>query len=226
MRSIIFPLILLVSSSITAAQESAPSSLGEMEAAPPAVASPAPEPDTSETPKVADCSDPGQGDRCYEFPERSERFKRYLKNAFGPEAYIGPAIGATFQTIRENPPEWEKNGNGFARRFASNVAENVIEESVIYAGSELLGQDPKYYKCECRNVGKRAWHALKSGFTARDRSGKTVFAPQKVAAPFVSNVTSATVWYPDRFSAQDGLRSGGYSLLFSTGFNLIREFVF
>ncbi|MCO6512056.1 MAG: hypothetical protein J5I65_14825 [Aridibacter famidurans] len=135
-------------------------------------------------------------------------------------------MGSTLQTFRENPPEWEKNGKGFARRFASNVAENVIEESVIYAGSEILEQDPKYYKSESKNIGKRAWHALKSGFTARNRSGKTVFAPQKVAAPFVSNVTSTTVWYPDRYSAQDGLRQGGYSLLFSAGFNLLREFVF
>ncbi|QQS40387.1 MAG: hypothetical protein IPM63_13595 [Acidobacteriota bacterium] len=225
MKRIIFPLILLASTSFAAAQEAGPSSV-EGKPVPVVSESPAPEPDTSDARKVADCSDPGRGDRCYEFPERSERFKRFLNDAFGPKAYIGPAIGAAFQTIGESPPEWEKNGKGFARRFASNVAEDVIEESVIYAGSEILGHDAKYYKSESKNLGKRAWHALKSGFTARDRRGRTVFAPQKVAAPFVSNVTSATVWYPDRFSARDGLRSGGYSLLFSTGFNLIREFVF
>lgn len=225
MKRFIFPLILLAFSSLAAAQEAAPFT-EEKKAEPLAVESPAPETVASDTQDAVQSSVSGQTDPGYEFPDRSERFKRYLKNAFGPKAYIGPAVGAAFQTIGENPPEWEKNGKGFARRFASNVAENVIEESVIYAGSELLKQDPKYYKCECKDVGKRAWHALKSGFTARDKRGRTVFAPQKVAAPFVSNVTSSTVWYPDRFSAKDGIRQGGYSLLFSAGFNLVREFIF
>jgi hypothetical protein len=225
MKIIILAFVLFASSSVAAAQEATPPS-GEIKPEPSVIASPAPEPVITDTREAVQSSVPDQRVSVYEFPGGSERFKRYLKNAFGPKAYIGPAISATFQTIGENPPEWEKNGKGFARRFASNVAENVIEESVIYTGSEILGQDPKYYKCECGNVGKRAWHALKSGFTARDRRGRTVFAPQKVAAPFVSNVTSTTVWYPDRYSAQDGLRRGGYSLLFSTGFNLLREFVF
>jgi len=225
MKRFIFPLILLAFSSLAAAQETAFLS-GDEKAEPSVSSSPTNYSDNSGTLKTANGSVSGQTDPGYEFPDRSERFKRYLKNAFGPKAYIGPAVGAAFQTIGENPPEWEKNGKGFARRFASNVAENVIEESVIYAGSELLTQDPKYYKCDCKDVGKRAWHALKSGFTARDRRGRTVFAPQKVAAPFVSNVTSTTAWYPDRYSAKDGLRQGGYSLLFSAGFNLLREFVF
>ena len=225
MKRFIFPLILLAFSSIVAAQDATPFT-DEKNTEPSAIASPAPEPVASDTQDAVRSSVPGQGTSSFEFPDRSKRLKRYLKNAFGPTAYIGPAVSATFQTIGENPPEWEKNGKGFARRFASNVAENVIEESVIYAGSELLGQDPKYYKSESKNVGKRAWHAFKSGFTARDRSGRTVFAPQKVAAPFVSNVTSTTVWFPDRYSAKDGLRQGGYSLLFSAGFNLLKEFVF
>lgn len=225
MKKTIFALILLTLSSVAAAQD-VKSPPADMKAEPAASPSPAPDPDAPGLQQSEKCSNKGQGKPCYEFPDRSKRFKRYLNNAFGPTAYVGPAIGATFQTISENPPEWEKNAKGFARRFASNVAKNVIEESVVYAGSELLKQDPKYYKCECKNIGKRVVHALKSGFTARNKRGRTVFAPQKVAAPFVSNVTATTVWYPERYSAQDGLRRGGYGLLFSAGFNLLREFVF
>ncbi|REJ76119.1 MAG: hypothetical protein DWQ47_10890 [Acidobacteria bacterium] len=225
MRSTILALTLFVLSSAVAAQETNTPSV-DNKSEPTVSSSPAPDTDTTVVQKVDPCPDPGQGNTCYEFPDKSERLKRYLNKAFGPTSYIGPAAGAAFQTFRGNPPEWEKNGKGFARRFASNVAENVIEESVVYAGSEVLGHDPKYYKSESKNFGKRVVHALKSGFTARDRRGRTVFAPQKVAAPFVSNVTSTTVWYPERYSAQDGLRQGGYSLLFSAGFNLLREFVF
>lgn len=183
--------------------------------------------ETAEFPaKIRESELKNQNNATYRFPDKNKRFKRYVNRSVGPTAFIGPVIGATIQTIGDNPPEWEKNGKGFMRRFASNVGENIIEESVIYAGSEALRQDPKYYKCECSGIGKRTVHALKSGFTARTRSGNTVFAPQKVAAPFVSNITSTTVWYPERFGVKDGLRRGGYSLAFGVGFNLIREFIF
>ena len=162
----------------------------------------------------------------YEFPNAEERFKRFVKKSIGPRALAGAGISTTFQQISNTPPEWEKTGSGFARRFASNVGENVIEEATEYALSEAFRQDAAYRKCECRGFGKRSFHALKSGFTARDRNGQTVFSPGKVAAPFVGSVTATKAWYPERYTVKDGLRRGGYGLAFNVGFNLVREFVF
>ena len=167
-----------------------------------------------------------QSGTSYSFPDGQKRFKNFLVEAAGPGAWVGAGIGTTFQHIGNTPPEWRKTTGGFARRFASNVGENAIEKASLYALSEAFQQDPTYKKCDCKGLTRRAGHALKSGFTASNRSGAMVFSPGKVASPFVSNVAAVKLWYPERYRVQDGLRRGAYSLGFNVGFNLVREFVF
>ncbi len=162
----------------------------------------------------------------YKFPTAEKRFKRYLYDMAGPRTFLSSGISAGIQTINNTPPEWKKDGGGYLRRFSSKLGENAIESTTRYAFSEALGQDPKYVKCECKGVSKRTVYALKSGFTARNRDGKTVFSPPKVVAPFVGSVTAVKFWYPERHTWKDGFRRGGYGLAFDVGFNLVREFVF
>lgn len=162
----------------------------------------------------------------YQFPTAEKRFRRYLNDTVGVGALIGTAVGAVFQQIDNDPPEWKKTGKGFARRFGSNFGQNAIEQTTQYGLSEVFRQDQKYQKCDCRGFSRRTIYALKSGFTARTRTGKTVFSPPKVVSPFVGSVAAVKLWYPKRFTVQDGLRRGGYGLLFNVGFNLIREFIF
>lgn len=168
-------------------------------------------------------SQSGQG---YSFPDGEKRFKNFLTDVAGPGAWVGAGVGTTFQHIGNTPPEWRKTTRGFARRFASNVGENFMEQASLYAVSEAFRQDPTYRKCDCKGATRRAAHALKSGFTASNRSGAMVFSPGKVAAPFVSNVVAVKLWYPERYRVQDGLRRGAYGFGFNVGFNLVREFFF
>jgi hypothetical protein len=162
----------------------------------------------------------------YLFPTAKQRFRRYLNDSVGIGAIAGTVIGATFSHIDNQPPEWKKNGSGFARRLASNFGENAIEQASLYGLSEVFRQDQEYRKCDCTKVPNRIGHALRSGFTARNRSGNLVFSPPKVVSPFVANVAAVKLWYPDRFTVQDGVRRGAYGVAFNAAFNLIEEFIF
>ena len=161
----------------------------------------------------------------YQFPNAEKRFRRYLNDTVGVGALIGIGIGAAFQQIDNDPPEWRKTGKGFARRLGSNFGQNAIEQTTQYGLSEVFKQDQKYQKCDCSGFSRRTIYALKSGFTARNSKGKIVFSPPKVVSPFVGSVAAVKLWYPKRFTVQDGLRRGGYGLLFNVGFNLIQEFI-
>lgn len=169
---------------------------------------------------------PAPAQSTYVFPTAKKRFYRYLNDTAGPGALLGSTIGAGFQQISNNPPEWEKTAKGFGRRVASNLGRNAIEETYKYGISEAFRQDPAYRKCDCTKLSKRFGHAVKSGFTARTRSGREVFSVAKVSAPFVSNVVAVKAWYPERFTVRDGLRQGARGFAFDVGFNLIREFIF
>ncbi|MDH3493141.1 MAG: hypothetical protein OEM82_06285 [Acidobacteriota bacterium] len=175
---------------------------------------------------AADPASIAASDPTFNFPSAEKRFERFLKKTAGPGALVGAGIGSTFQQIGNAPPEWEKTTKGFFRRYASNLGENALEQTTEYALSEALGQDPAYSKCGCGEISKRTIYALKSGFTARNRRGKTVFSAPKLVAPFAGSITAVKVWYPKRYSVQDGVRRGSYGFAFNVGFNLIREFVF
>lgn len=161
----------------------------------------------------------------YVRPTAGQRFKRYLNRTAGT-GLIGVGIGATIQQIAEVPPEWEKNGRGFARRFASNFGENAIQETVAYGIEESLKLDSKFYKSKKRDFGSRLKNGLLSGITARTPTGKRVFNPGPIVGAYTANLISTQVWYPQRYSYKDGLRQGTQSIGFSIGFGLLNEFLF
>jgi hypothetical protein len=160
----------------------------------------------------------------YVRPTAEESFKRYLNKTVGT-GLIGVGIGATFQQLSNNPPEWEKTGKGFARRLGSNFGENVIQETVAYGIEETFKLDSKFYKSKKRDLGSRIKNGLLSGITARTPSGKRVFNPAPIIGAYTANLISTQVWYPKRYGYKDGLRQGTQTIGFSIGFGLLNEFL-
>ena len=180
----------------------------------------------TQTPTVNPTPSQSPQTNTYQFPDSKTRFKRYVNSVVGVGALAGTIVGATFQQINNEPAEWKKTKNGFARRVGSNFGQNTIKQTTLYGLSEAFKQDSEYQKCSCKSILKRVGHALKYGFVSPNRQGKEVFSPAKIVSPFVANVAAVKLWYPDRFSVKDGMRSGTYSFGFSVGFNLIKEFIF
>ena len=161
----------------------------------------------------------------YVRPSANARFKRYLDNTVGT-GLIGVGIGAGINQIAEVPPEWKRNGNGFARRFASAFGENAIQETVAYGLEEAFKLDSKFYKSKKRDFGSRLKNGLLSGFTARTPGGKRVFNPSPIVGAYAANVISTETWYPKRYNYKDGLRQGTQTAAFSAAFGLLNEFLF
>lgn len=163
----------------------------------------------------------------YERPEAKLRLKKYLNRSFGVFALIGAGAGATVGQISDSPEEWENNAKGFARRFASGYAENAIQESVIYGLDETFRVDSQFYKKgKGSNFKTRLANALLSGVTSRTASGKRIPSFSRFIGTYAGSIIAAEAWFPKRYSYQDGLREGSYSLGFNIGLNLVREFIF
>ncbi len=168
---------------------------------------------------------PASQTRGYVRPTKMKRFKRYVNRTVGT-GLIGVGASSVVQQFAEYPPEWERTAGGFARRFGSNLAENVISESVAYGLEETFKLDSRFYKSKKKDFGSRLKNALLSSFTARTPSGKRVFNPSRIAGTYTADIIATETWYPKRYSYKDGLRQGTRGIGFSVGFNLLREFVF
>lgn len=165
------------------------------------------------------------GSGTYVRPDAETRAKRYVTRMFGPYAIAGAAASAGISTWRNTPEEWEPNGRGFGKRFASNIGRGIIKHTTTYGLDEAFKLDSSYYPSTKRSTGAKFKNAVVSTFTTRTRTGKRVFGFPRIAGTYTANIVAATTWYPDRYDAADGFRMGTISLGTDVLFNLVREFV-
>lgn len=153
-----------------------------------------------------------------------ERWNLYAKKTYGPEAWARDAFVSGLRQLKNEPPEWGQGAAGYGHRFGAGFARHVVRASIEYGGGALLGEDPRYERCQCRGAFPRAGHAVKSTFLARNREGERVLAAARLTGIYGSQVI-ALAWYPKRYTVVgDGLRWGTLSLGFNAGFNVLREF--
>lgn len=162
----------------------------------------------------------------YVYPNSKERFKRYIDHMVGPSALVGIAFGSAYDQIRNEPEEWNRNFEGFARRVGDNFGRNVIRHTVIYGLDETLKQDSTFYRSTKRDFKSKVSNSIVSVFTSRTKSGKRVVSVPQIAGAYSSAIIANEVWMPERFDYKDGFRDGSISFLTRIGVNLLREFVF
>lgn len=161
-------------------------------------------------------------DHSLTFGERADVYRRSL---LGPDAIVGPALGAAIGQWEDEPPGWRQGGEGYGKRFASGLARHEIGETIRFGFAAVDGEDPRYFASEDRGVWARTQHAVTSTFVSKTSSGATIPAFSRLAgtygAAFISNA-----WYPNnRSGLGDAARRGSTSLAASIGFNLAREFL-
>lgn len=162
----------------------------------------------------------------YQRPDAKNRFKKYLDNAVGPTAFIGPAFSATFRQIRNRPEEWQKNSTGFARRFGDSIGRNLIKQTVIYGLDEAFKLDSNYYRSKKKDFKSRMSNAVLSTFTARNEKGKRVFGVPRIVGTYSSAIIANETWMPKRFDYKDGFRDASINLGTQVLLNIFREFIF
>ena len=162
----------------------------------------------------------------YVFPTHRERFNRYLKSTVGPFRLAWSAGAAGVDQWRDHPEEWGQGMKGFGRRYASNLGQNAIQQTVTYGLDEAFGLDTGFKKSTREGFGNRLKDALIQNVTSRTKSGKRVVSAPRFAGAYSGAIISRETWYPERYSYKDGLRAGTGNLLTGFGINLLREFVF
>ncbi|MGA8224561.1 MAG: hypothetical protein WB780_23150 [Candidatus Acidiferrales bacterium] len=163
----------------------------------------------------------------YSRPTEKTKLDNYLFDSFGPYPIVGAALVAGIQQATNSPPEWKQGASAYGQRVGSDFGVALVTTSTRYGLAEVLREDTLYYRCECKGAWPRLRHAMISTFTARrGDEGHRVFSFAALAAPYAGTMTAALGWYPSRYSAKDGFRSGNYSLLAYAGGNIAIEFLY
>jgi hypothetical protein len=161
----------------------------------------------------------------YVFPTARKRFERYVSSTVGPMRLLRTGVSAGISQWRDTPEEWGQGTKGYGKRFASDLGQNAIHQTVTYGLDSALQLDSGFEKSKREGFIPRLKDALVQNVTSRTRSGKRVISVPRFAGVYTGAIVASETWYPERYSYKDGLRRGTGTLLTGFGINLLREFV-
>lgn len=161
----------------------------------------------------------------YVFPDKDQRFKRYVNSTVGPFRLARTAVTAGIDQWSDSPEEWGQGMKGYGKRYASGLGRNAIQQTVQYGLDEAFRLDTGFQRSKRDGFFPRLKDALLQNVTSRTRSGKRVISAPRFVGVYTGAIVASETWYPERYSYKDGLRSGTGTLLAGFGINLFREFV-
>jgi len=133
------------------------------------------------------------------------------------------AIAATDFTL-DTPPQWGRNGGGFARMLGNGYGRAAIQNTTHDGMAAAFGTDTRYYACGCRGFFPRVGHALEMTFLTYNRNGhKTLDFAQLSGAYGASMIGS--LWYPPHYTPfVQGVQGGHIDVGVLGGIHVVQEF--
>jgi hypothetical protein len=169
-------------------------------------------------------SDSATNEPTYEPLTASERLRRYLIGALGPEAILRAAAGAGVSQLNDTPKEWRQGSEAYGARFGSDLAEHVIRKTLESGAAALLHEDNRYFRSTESGFGKRLKHAVVSTFLAHNDAGQEHFAYSRFGSAIGASFISRT-WQPrSENKPGDALDNFGLTVGVDIGWNVFREF--
>ena len=158
-------------------------------------------------------------------PTQTERFHRYLKGLFGPEALLRAAAGSGVSQLTGTPHEWGQGAEGYFRRYGNDFAEHTIRQTLMYGSSAALGEDNRYFRSEQSGFGRRTIYAAESTFLARRSDGTRRVSYSRIGA-IVATAFISREWQPrSTDNARHAFANMGTTAASEIGFNVVREFL-
>jgi hypothetical protein len=93
-----------------------------------------------------------------------------------PTFLVGIGIGSGIAQLQHAPSQWELGAEGYGRRFGTLYGIAAFRQSVLFAGTRLLHEDPRPLRSERHGFLPRTADALKLGLLSRRDDGSLGFA--------------------------------------------------
>ena len=154
-----------------------------------------------------------------------ERFHHFVVGTFNLESVVRAAAGAAILQGTNTPGEWGQGGEGYARRFASDYAEHIIRQTIMYGASDVLHEDNRYLPSERTGAMPRLKYAVESTFLARKDDGRRRLSYSRLGS-IVATAFISREWQPPSTRGPEHAASSiGTVVASEVGFNIAREFL-
>jgi hypothetical protein len=153
-----------------------------------------------------------------------QKFTIATKDTFDYPSYILAAAFAGISQLDDTNPSFGQGIKGYARRYASSVADQDLGNFMTEAiWPSLLHEDPRYFRKVNGPFSSRLFYASTRTLVTRTDSGKWAFN----AAEFLGNGTVAAIgnwYYPDGRGFPDTMQRMFTQIGTDTVSNILKEF--
>ncbi|HUS07841.1 MAG TPA: hypothetical protein VMZ52_16175 [Bryobacteraceae bacterium] len=158
-------------------------------------------------------------------PTLDVRARVMLKEFVSYQALYATVPGLAIDQALNIPKEWGREGGGFARRAGSRYGRYVLGETIEFAVSGLLNEDPRYIYSKRNGMWNRTKDAITGTFLVPKVDGNSrTLAIGRIAGVFGSRAI-ASRWEPDSQRTIGGiLQRGATGMATKTAVSIGREF--
>ena len=125
-----------------------------------------------------------------------QRLTWTVSGVVGPQSLfvVGP-IAAGWQTLWNQPQEWNQSWSGFGKRYLQREADVAISNTLEAGVGAIWGEEPRYMRMGHGSIRARAKWAIKTAFVTQRRDGKLHAAWGRYVGNTVNNVIENS-WLP------------------------------
>ena len=153
-----------------------------------------------------------------------QKFRIFVKDSVDHPVFIVSAAFAGLFQLQNQNASFGQGMRGYARRYVTSYADQVIGNSMTEAiVPTLMHDDPRYFVLGQGKTSTRLKYVLTRLFLTRSDAGKWRFN----SAEFLGNsiiVAISNAYYPDTRTAKDNVSKLGLILANDTLSNLAKEF--
>jgi len=155
----------------------------------------------------------------------AERANWFVRNTYNPPSVFlaAPAV-AGWRTLRDNPREWDRTSEGFAKRYGAHLVNTTIGNGAEAALGAVLHEDPRYFPLTTGTRRQRIRQVFKQTFLSRHSNGQYRFGTAR-ALGFTVSAVARHAYMPDSVTT-----AGHTTARIGTGYmgrffgNFFREF--
>lgn len=152
-----------------------------------------------------------------------EKFRLAGADSFDQSAFVLAGIYAGVGQWQRQYPEFGLGAAGFAKRYATAYADQVLGNYMIEAiFPTMLRQDPRYYRMSHGSFIQRTAYAVSRILVTRSDSGAQRFNFSQVAGT-ATGAAIANIYYPGR-SVSNTMQRFGIQLASGALFNVLKEY--
>jgi hypothetical protein len=153
-----------------------------------------------------------------------QKYTIALKDTFNYPSYFLAGFFSGISQLNNSNPSFGQGVKGYARRYASGVADqdlgNFMTEAIL---PSLLHEDPRYFRKSSGSGKSRFGYALTRVFVTRTDAGGSRFNTSEVLGNGIV-ASIANTYYPDSRSFSDTIQRMGTQIATDAISGVLKEF--